>query len=71
VNLGGSQLNLTLGFTPAIGTAFSLINNNGLGAVVGTFQGLAQNATFIVNGITFQINYQGGDGNDVVVTRIA
>jgi hypothetical protein len=38
---------------------------------VGTFKGLAQNATFVQNGMTFQINYQGGDGNDVVVTRIA
>jgi autotransporter-associated beta strand protein len=71
VNITGATLNLTLGYTPAVGDSIMLINNNGTGAVVGTFRGLAQNATFVLNGMTFQINYQGGDGNDVVVTRIA
>jgi fibronectin-binding autotransporter adhesin len=71
VNISGSNLNLTLGYTPAVGDAIVLINNQGTGAVVGTFQGLAQNATFVLNGMTFQINYQGGNGNDVVVKRIA
>jgi autotransporter-associated beta strand protein len=71
VNLAGSTLHLTLGFTPAVGAAFTIINNDGTDAVVGTFAGLTQNSTFVVNGMTFQINYQGGTGNDVVVTRIA
>jgi hypothetical protein len=71
VNLTGSTLNFTLGFTPSIGASFMIVNNTGSGAVVGTFKGLAQSATFVVNGMTFQISYTGGDGNDVVVTRTA
>jgi titin len=71
-NITGSTLNFTLGYTPAIGDAFTIINNTGASAVVGTFQGLpTSGSTFTVNGMTFSINYAGGDGNDVVVTRTA
>jgi autotransporter-associated beta strand protein len=71
VNLTGSTLSLTLGYTPAINDSMILIDNDGTGPIIGTFNGLAQNARFLLNGMTFQINYQGGDGNDVVITRIA
>jgi autotransporter-associated beta strand protein len=71
VNLGNSTLNLMLGFTPLVGTAFTLINNNGTGAVVGTFKGLPEGATLTVQGMTFQITYVGGTGHSVVLTRIA
>jgi autotransporter-associated beta strand protein len=71
VNLTGSTLSLTLGYTPAINDSMTLINNDGTDAIIGTFNGLAQNATFVLNGMTFQINYMGGTGNDVVITRIA
>jgi autotransporter-associated beta strand protein len=71
VNVTGSTLNFTLGFTPSVGAAFTIINNTGAGAIVGTFKGLAEGATFVVNGMTFQITYKGGTGNDVVVTRTA
>ena len=39
-------------------------------AVIGTFAGKPQSATFDFGGTTFQINYQGGDGNDVVLTQL-
>jgi autotransporter-associated beta strand protein/parallel beta-helix repeat protein len=73
VNLAGATLNVNLGtgFTPALGSAFVLIQNDGLDAVVGTFAGLPQGATLLLNGMTFQISYAGGTGNDVVLTRIA
>jgi autotransporter-associated beta strand protein len=73
VSLGGCALNLTFGagFTPAVGTVFTLINNNGVGAVSGTFQNLPEGATIVINGMTFQISYKGGDGNDVTLTRTA
>jgi autotransporter-associated beta strand protein len=71
VNLAGSTLKVTLGFTPPIGTAFTLINNDGTDPVVGTFQGLPERATLVINSMTFQISYVGGTGNDVVLTRIA
>ncbi|MBL9183247.1 MAG: autotransporter-associated beta strand repeat-containing protein [Verrucomicrobiaceae bacterium] len=59
--------------TPAlsIGTSFTLINKTSAGAVSGTFTGLAEGATFTEDGNLFQITYQGGDGNDVVLTAIS
>jgi autotransporter-associated beta strand protein len=71
VNLAGATLNVNLAFTPALGSAFVLILNDGTDAVVGTFAGLPQGATLVLNGMTFQISYVGGTGNDVVLTRIA
>ena len=38
------------------------------GAITGTFAGLPEGAKFTSNGRTYRITYQGGDGNDVVVT---
>jgi fibronectin-binding autotransporter adhesin len=67
VSLGGT-LNVTLGFSPPNGAAFTIINNDVSDSVSGTFAGLAQGATFVVNGVTFQISYTGGTGNDVVLT---
>jgi autotransporter-associated beta strand protein len=71
VNLAGGTLSVNLGFTPAIGNAFTLIQNDLTDAVVGTFAGLPEGATFMLSGMTFQISYVGGTGNDVVLTRTA
>ena len=71
VGLGGATLTVTLGFTPAAGNTFTIINNDDTDAVTGTFAGLAQGATFTESGTTFQISYVGGDGNDVVLTAQA
>jgi autotransporter-associated beta strand protein len=71
VSLGGSTLKLSPGFTPAVGTSFTLLNNDGTDAVVGTFNGLPEGTTLTAGGMTFQISYVGGTGNDVVLTRIS
>lgn len=70
VNLGNATLNVTTGFTPVAGNSFVIVNNDGSDAVTGTFSGLAQGSIFSVNGITFQISYTGGSGNDVVLTVV-
>ncbi len=70
VNVTGAHLNLTLGYTAQVGDTYTLVNNTQTGAVIGTFAGLPQNATLVVGGETFQINYKGGDGNDVTLTCI-
>jgi len=70
VNLTGLKLSGTLGFTSAVGDQFTLINNDGSDAVTGTFTGLAQNGKLYLGGELFQINYAGGSGNDVVLTRL-
>ncbi|MCE7926486.1 MAG: HYR domain-containing protein, partial [Haliscomenobacteraceae bacterium CHB4] len=66
VTLGNATLTLTLGYTPALNDQFTLIANDGADAVSGIF---AQGYSITVGGHTFDINYAGGDGNDVVLTK--
>lgn len=58
------------GWTVAAGDAFRIIDNRSSTAVSGTFNGLAEGAQFTVDGITFNITYVGGDGNDVIITAL-
>ena len=61
----------TAQYTPVAGDTFTLIDNDGTDAVVGTFDGLPEGGTFTsTQGDQFQITYQGGDGNDVVLTAL-
>lgn len=61
---------LIYGFQPQVGDEFKLIDISG--TRTGTFSGATEGvivASF--NGIGLKISYQGGDGNDVVLTAIA
>jgi hypothetical protein len=49
---------------------FTLLDNQGLSSVSGTFDGLPEGGTLEVDGLSFEISYQGGDGNDVVLTLL-
>lgn len=71
VNLGGSQLIATVGFSSVPGNTFTIIDNDGVDPIVGTFANRTQGATFVVNGFTLQISYRGGTGNDVVLTHLS
>jgi autotransporter-associated beta strand protein len=72
VSLGGATLNVLPNFSPldapVDGTVFTIINNDGADAVVGTFNGLANNAVFTAGGLQFRINYFDTFGNDVYLT---
>jgi uncharacterized delta-60 repeat protein len=72
VNLGtGNFLSPDVrGFTPAFGDVFRVIDNTSTNPVLNTFSGLPEGAIFTKGGATFQITYQGGDGNDVVLTAV-
>jgi hypothetical protein len=71
VGLGSSTLNLVLGYTPAIGTSFTIIDNDGTSdAVVGTFNCAGKTQVLAPMPMLFRVDYAGGDGNDVVVTRL-
>ena len=52
-----------------IGQTYKIIDNDGVvpGDTVGTFAGLAEGDIITVDGRPFQIQYHGGDGNDVVI----
>jgi len=69
VSLGGSTLSVTLSFVPAVGNSFTIIQNDGDAAdpVIGSF---AQGNFITVGAVLFAIDYSGGDGNEVVLTRV-
>jgi autotransporter-associated beta strand protein len=56
--------------TLPIGTAFTIINNTSATPIAGSFSNLPDGSTFSSNGNTYQVSYQGGDGNDLTLTVI-
>jgi hypothetical protein len=70
LDLGGSILNLALGFEPPVGSAFTLLTTADPGGVLGSFAGLLEGAVFTQGGFQFQITYRGGDaGTSVVISH--
>ena len=74
VNLANARLGPLAwnGFRPAIGDSFTILKNDGSDPIIGTFLNSPEGATFAgpLN-TAFRISYTGGDGNDVVITRVA
>jgi len=54
----------------AHGIVFTVINNIAANPIIGTFSNLPDGGTFTSNGNTYQVNYDGGDGNDLTLTVI-
>lgn len=68
----GVNLNTILGFTPIVGNAFTIINNDGSDPVSGTFNGLPEGTVFFIASNAFRISYIGGsNSNDVVLTSVS
>jgi Ca2+-binding RTX toxin-like protein len=71
-SLGGATLSTSLisAFDPSTiaATGFTIIENDGVDAVTGTFAGLAEGAEFVADKRLFTVSYVGGDGNDVELT---
>ncbi len=73
VSLNGARLLLQLfgSFRPAIGDSFIILRNDGTDPVNGTFQDRPENSVIAISlNLAFRITYRGGDGNDVVITRV-
>jgi autotransporter-associated beta strand protein len=70
VSIANATLTVIPNFTApvSIGQQFVIITNDLADAISGTFNGLANGAQFSAGGYTFRINYNGGSGNDVVLT---
>ncbi|CAA9378536.1 MAG: Multicopper oxidase [uncultured Pyrinomonadaceae bacterium] len=58
-------------FRPAIGDSFTILRNDGTDPINGIFLNAPENGIFggALN-TAFRITYQGGDGNDIVITRV-
>ena len=70
----GGQITLNLGFTPSIGDSFTVVDNAGAAPIGGAFDNLPDGGSFFVfsgdQPLEFQANYEGGDGNDLVLSVI-
>ncbi|VGO20189.1 beta strand repeat-containing protein [Pontiella sulfatireligans] len=71
-NLANATLTVLPNFTTPVGfgAAFTIIDNDGADPITGTFNGLPNGSVFDVGGTGFKINYDGGTGNDVVLTLL-
>ncbi|MBN8680690.1 MAG: right-handed parallel beta-helix repeat-containing protein, partial [Chitinophagales bacterium] len=67
VTLNGAVLDLSLSYGLLHNDQIMLIQNDGTDDVVGKF---AQGNSITVGGDTYYINYKGGTGNDVVLSRV-
>jgi len=68
--LGGVVLDASLNFASAVNDQFTILRKDGVRLVTGEFTGLPEGANFYIGSEQFTITYAGGDGNDVVLTRI-
>jgi len=64
------NLTETPSFVPAKGSVFTLINNTGSSFISGTFANLADGSTVDLNGQSYKVNYEGGNGNDLTLTQL-
>jgi autotransporter-associated beta strand protein len=68
--LDGVRLDASLNFASTVNDSFTIIRRDGVRLVTGEFTDLPEGANFYIGGEQFAITYVGGDGNDVVLTRI-
>ncbi len=54
----------------ANGTVFTAINNTAANAITGNFANLTDGSTFISGRNKYQVNYEGGDGNDLTLAVV-
>ena len=52
------------------GTVLTVIDNTAATPIAGTFSNLADGSTFTQGRNTFQVSYEGDDGNDLTLTVV-
>ncbi|QDU61409.1 hypothetical protein Pan216_22650 [Planctomycetes bacterium Pan216] len=72
VEIAGANLVVIVdpAYTGVVGDEFEVLTNDGTDPIVGTFVGLAEGASIVVEGLEFEVSYDGGDGNDVTLTVV-
>jgi hypothetical protein len=73
VDLGDSNLSTILwnNYVPVAGGSYTIIDNDGTDAIIGTFSNMPEGSTFTINGVVMEITYNGGDGNDIVLSVVS
>ena len=66
-----ASLAVTSGYAASVTDTFVIIENDGADPVVSTFAGLPNGMGMTIGGQDFWIYYDGGTGNDVVLSRSA
>jgi len=56
--------------TLPLGTTFTIIDNTAATAIAGVFSNLPNGSTITAGNNTLQVNYQGGDGNNLTLTVV-
>ena len=69
ITLGDASLNLSGSFILPAGSELILVNNDGTDPISGTFKGIANNQIITIQGTNYLLKYDGGDGNDITLTR--
>jgi hypothetical protein len=52
------------------GTEFTIINNTAATEINGAFDNLPDGSTLIIGSNTYEVSYEGGDGNDLTLTVV-
>ena len=67
---GGATLEISLGYVPAINDSFIIIELSDVFPISNHFYNLPEGTSFSADETLYSITYEGGDGNDVVLTVI-
>jgi autotransporter-associated beta strand protein len=72
VTINGARFSFTdlHGGAVARGTVFTIIENTAASSIAGEFTNLPDGSMFKAKGNTFEVSYEGGDGNDLTLTAI-
>ncbi len=70
VTVTGSTLSVNSVTAPGPGNSVTIVANDGVDAVVGTFTGLAEGAVLAAGTERYRVSYVGGTGNDIALTQV-
>jgi hypothetical protein len=70
IALDNATLNVNLGFLPTFNDRFVIFQSAAGGAITGTFDSLSDGDQLTIGSRSFEINYDGGDGNDIAITTL-
>jgi uncharacterized repeat protein (TIGR01451 family) len=71
VSLASASLSLSGSYVPVVNDSFTLVFNDGVDAISGTFNGLPEGSIIMFNGVPLRLSYTDNDGNDLSLRAVA